>query len=217
VVHSLDYAPIWITVKDDSGGSHRRPFTGRNAVDTIYSALNDASLIPHLPKAIYDASLGQVSDLAALAQDGLSPDALSWGMRYSVWCSDGLPLDKPSIVERQTNDVFPLFDGLVSAAFNPAICSFWKVPHATANEWLPLTSSIPTLIFAGEYDPNTPPLWGRRALRTLTNGYLYEFPGYSHVPSRSACAREMTIAFFNDPSTSPNATCFAQLKERPFS
>ncbi|MGC1759294.1 MAG: alpha/beta hydrolase, partial [Candidatus Cybelea sp.] len=66
------------------------------------------------------------------------------------------------------------------------------------------------------YDPNTPPSWGRRALRTLSNGYLYEFSGYSHVPSRSACAREITLAFFDDPTKAPDLPCFAKIKERAF-
>lgn len=216
MVRSLDRRPIDIIVKDAPGGNHRRPFTGRNAVDTIYSALNDAALIPQLPQAIYNASRGSYAAIAALAPDGLSPDSLSWGMRYSVWCADGRPLDNPAIVDEQTRIEYPLFDGEISAAFNPAICSFWRVPQAGAAEWLPLRSSIPTLIFAGEFDPNTPPSWGRRALRTLNNSYLYEFPGYSHTPSRSACAREMTIAFFNNPAKAPDTTCFARIKERPF-
>ncbi len=216
MVRSLDRRPIDIVVKDASGRNHRRPFTGRNAVDTIYSELNNAAAIPDLPKAIYSASKGNYAALTAFAQDGLSPDSLSWGMRYSVWCADGLPLDDPAIVDRETHSAHPLFDGEISAAFNPAICSFWKVPATDPSEWLPLTSSIPTLIFAGEYDPNTPPPWGRRALRTLNNAYLYEFPGYSHTPSRSACAREMTLAFFDNPTKAPDTTCFARIKERQF-
>jgi pimeloyl-ACP methyl ester carboxylesterase len=216
MVRSLDRRPIDVIVRDAAGGSHKRPFSGRNALDTIYSELNDASVISHLPEAIYRASKGSYASLAALAQDGLSPDSLSWGMRYSVWCADGLPLDNPAVVDRQTHDAYPLFDGAISAAFNPAICSFWKVPPADASEWLPLKSFIPTLIFAGEYDPNTPPSWGRRALRTLSAAYFYEFPGYSHTPSRSACAREMTVAFFDNPTMAPDTTCFARIKERQF-
>lgn len=216
MVRSLDARPIDISVKDASGRSHERPFTGRNAVDTIYSELNDAAAIPRLPQAIYGASKGRYAALTALAQDGLSPDSLSWGMRYSVWCADGLPLDDPTVVDRETHSTYPLFDGEISAAFNPAICSFWKVPPAAASEWSPLTSSIPTMIFAGEYDPNTPPSWGRRAMRGLSNAYLYDFPGYSHTPSRSACAREMTIAFFDNPTKAPDSGCFAKIKERAF-
>ncbi|HEY6326369.1 MAG TPA: alpha/beta hydrolase [Candidatus Cybelea sp.] len=216
LVRNLDKRPIEITVRDASGGNHQRPFTGRNAVDTVYSELNDIAEIPNLPGVISSASKGRFSALATLAQDGLSPDSLSWGMRYSVWCADGLPLDNPAIVDEQTHRAYPLFDGEISAAFNPAICSFWSVPPASTAEWLPLTSSIPTLIFAGEYDPNTPPAWGRRALRTLSNAFLYEFPGYSHTPSRSECARQMTVAFFADPTKAPDSACFARIKEPRF-
>ena len=47
-VQSLDRQPISITVKDTAGGKYQRPFTGRNAVDVVYSELNDAAVIPHL-------------------------------------------------------------------------------------------------------------------------------------------------------------------------
>jgi pimeloyl-ACP methyl ester carboxylesterase len=208
--------PISIQIKTKDGIVHSRPFDGRSAVETIYSALNDISQIPQIPRVIFQAAHGDFTALSAMAQDDLSPDDLSWGMRYSVWCADGMPLADRAIVDFQTHVAFPQFGGLDSAAFNLGICNVWNVPASSSSEWHPLLSDIPTLIFAGEFDPNTPPAWGRRALRTLKNGYLYEFAGYSHTPSQSACARQMTVDFFNDPSKAPDTRCFAQMKEKPF-
>jgi pimeloyl-ACP methyl ester carboxylesterase len=208
--------PISMQIKTKDGILHSRPFTGRSAVGTIYSALNDISQIPQIPRVVFQASHGDFTALLTMAQDGLSPDDLSWGMRYSVWCADGLPLADRAIVDFQTHLAFPQFGDLTSAAFNPGICKVWNVPPSESSEWQPLTSDVPTLIFAGEFDPNTPPAWGRRALRTLKNGYLFEFAGYSHTPSQSACARQMTVDFFNDPSKAIDVRCFAQIKERPF-
>jgi pimeloyl-ACP methyl ester carboxylesterase len=216
VLSALYRDPIPMRIKTKDGIVHSRPFGGRNVVETVYSALNDISQIPKIPRVIFRAAQGDFTDLLAMAQDGLSPDDLSWGMRYSVWCADGLPLAKRAIVDFQTHVAFPQFGDLDSAAFSPGICDVWNVPASDSSEWQALRSDIPTLIFAGEFDPNTPPAWGRRALRTLKNGYLYEFAGYSHTPSRSSCAREMTADFFNDPSKAPDTRCFAQIKERPF-
>jgi pimeloyl-ACP methyl ester carboxylesterase len=208
--------PATMQIKTKDGILHNRPYSGRNVVETIYSALNDISQIPLIPRVISQAAQGNLTGLLAMAEDNLSPDNLSWGMRYSVWCADGMPLADRNIVSFQTHRAFPEFGGLDSAAFNLSICDVWKVPASDLSEWQPVSSDIPTLIFAGEFDPNTPPAWGRRALRTLKNGFLYEFPGYSHSPSKSACARQMTVDFFNDPSKAVDTQCFAQIKERPF-
>jgi pimeloyl-ACP methyl ester carboxylesterase len=216
VVRALYRDPISMQIKTKDGIVHSRPFGGRNVVETVYSALNNISQIPQIPRVIFQAAHGDFTGLLTMAQDGLSPDELSWGMRYSVWCADGLPLAKRAIVDFQTHIAFPQFGDLDSAAFNPGICDVWSVAASDPSEWQALTSDVPTLIFAGEFDPNTPPAWGRRALRTLKNGYLYEFPGYSHTPSQSACARQMTVDFFNDPSQALDTRCFAQIKERSF-
>ena len=208
--------PVIMQIKTKDGINHSRPYNGRSAVETIYSALNDIKQIPLIPKAIFQASHGDFETLLGMAQDDLSPDDLSWGMRYSVWCSDGMPLGNRAIVEFQTHKAFPQFGDLDLTSINLGICDFWKVPASDPSIGQPVTSDIPTLIFAGEYDPNTPPAWGRRALRTLKNGYTYEFPGYSHSVTRSSCARQMTIEFFNNPLGPLDTRCLAQLKEQPF-
>jgi pimeloyl-ACP methyl ester carboxylesterase len=208
--------PATMQIKTKDGVLHIRPYNGRNAVETIYSALHDTSQIPLIPRVIFQAAQGDLTGLLGMAENNLSPDDLSWGMRYSVWCADGMPLGDRNIVSFQTHRAFPEFGGLDSAAFNLSICNVWKVPASESSEWQAISSDIPTLIFAGEFDPDTPPAWGRRALRTLKNGFLYEFAGYSHSPSRSVCARQMTVDFFNDPSKAVDTQCFAQIKERPF-
>ena len=217
MVRSLDARPIDISVKDASGRSHERPFTGRNAVDTIYSELNDAAAIPRLPQAIYGASKGRYAALnrsgprwtvARLVKLGHAVLGVVRG-RPLLWTIQPSSIGKRTPPIRYSTARYPQRSILPSA-------SFWKVPPAAASEWSPLTSSIPTMIFAGEYDPNTPPSWGRRAMRGLSNAYLYDFPGYSHTPSRSACAREMTIAFFDNPTKAPDSGCFAKIKEPQF-
>jgi hypothetical protein len=59
----------------------------------------------------------------------------------------------------------------------PAICDVWRVPPAESKENEPITSNIPTLILAGEYDAYILPAWGQPTAQTLRNSYYYEVPG----------------------------------------
>jgi pimeloyl-ACP methyl ester carboxylesterase len=64
------------------------------------------------------------------------------------------------------------------------------------------------LLMAGEFDPITPPAWGRHAAATLANGYFVEYPGVGHGASAvPGCPREMLVAFVQDPRVRPDDTC----------
>ena len=75
-----------------------------------------------------------------------------------------------------------------------------------------MTSDIPTLILAGEFDPITPPYWGRVAAETLNTHYFYEFPGHGHGIMRSdRCGFEIGLQFLNDPYTEPDSSCLDEI------
>ena len=93
---------------------------------------------------------------------------------------------------------------------NLRICEEWGAKVAGPLENQPVFSDIPTLILAGEYDPVTPPSWGRMVTENLDNAYFVEFPGLGHfVFADRRCPREIVAAFLNDPGTSPDSSCAA--------
>ena len=71
-----------------------------------------------------------------------------------------------------------------------------------------MSSDIPTLILAGEYDQNTPASWGRLAGETLSRSHFVEFPATGHgVVARGHCAARLIAAFFRDPWRRPDTHC----------
>jgi hypothetical protein len=49
--------------------------------------------------------------------------------------------------------------------------------------------------------------WGEWS-RDLPNSYFYEYPGAGHAPSMAVdCARQMMIAFLQNPSRAPDDAC----------
>src|SRR5204862_6234492 len=55
------------------------------------------------------------------------------------------------------------------------LCELWGAGLGDAVENQPVTSSVPTLIYAGRFDPITPPAWSQIAGQTLDHSYYYEF------------------------------------------
>ena len=77
---------------------------------------------------------------------------------------------------------------------------------------MPVVSDVPTLILAGEYDPLTPPRYGRIAAGTLRNSDWFQFPAMGHNLERSSlCAHAMMMEFLANPAT-PDASCIAEMQ-----
>lgn len=80
----------------------------------------------------------------------------------------------------------------------------------------PFYSDIPTLILTGTHDPITPPDFGRRVQKYLTEAYWLDFPGVGHGVSLGPdCARDITAEFVSNPSVKPDQACIAELVENP--
>jgi len=96
-------------------------------------------------------------------------------------------------------------------------CDAWSEDHAGPEEVLPVRSDIPALVLAGDFDPITPPEWGRRAARTLENSHYFQFSGIGHGASVShSCPESMTVAFVRDPSRAPDASCMEEMEPLVF-
>jgi hypothetical protein len=85
-------------------------------------------------------------------------------LRYSVWCSEEFPFEDRNAIAAQVSPAQGL-GSLNLGTLPPEVCDAWQVPPAPAKENQPVVSSVPTLIMAGEFDPDTPPA----AARTSTS------------------------------------------------
>lgn len=153
----------------------------------LVSSLYTTAIIPSLPGMIYDARNGDYSFLGTLVLRRLVKDEfISQGMYFSVMCAD--------------------------RNLARATCRAWGVEPQVPENPAPVRSAIPTLIFAGEYDPVTPPSYGERALRTLLNGYLFEFPGYGHgISPVGQCAPAIMLRFLDNPNRQPESLCLTEI------
>ncbi len=223
LVDRLNANPISVGVPDAStGGTIDTVIDGNRLVGLIYSSLYTTSIIPQLPKMIYDTWNGNYAMLANMEARRLGRQGgFSHGMYFSVQCSEEISFTNLDEVNAGLS-AFPrlstFFSGIMentSTIFS--LCAAWGINPPDPRENQPVQSSVPALILGGEYDPVTPPEWGRMVARSLEAGYFYQFPGTGHaVVTRGACPYGMIRAFLANPSTPPDGACATTLGGPPF-
>jgi pimeloyl-ACP methyl ester carboxylesterase len=187
-----------------------RRLSGAGLMTAIGAGLGEPALIPSLPGVISDTAQGRVASLSPLLALAAKPSTFSWGMRLSVWCAEEMPFEDAGRMGSQALDDAG-FGGLDARTTTPAICKVWNVrpADATANE--PVESAVPALVLAGEFDPSTPPNWGRRLLRTMPNARFVLVPGQSHGALFNRCGGQMALAFLQDPAAALPIDCIAKM------
>ena len=214
LVARADRAPLPLPI-DPAGAGGPVEVRGAQVVDAIYSALHDAQAIPRIPAIIAAAAAGRYAELTRLVHGNQGPSGFSWGMRYSVWCAEEMPFEDAGRVMGQQSPALGL-GGIDEGTTTPAVCRAWNVEPAPAVENEPVTSGVPALIFAGEFDPDTPPQWGRGLLARLSKAYYVEMRGCSHGASFNACGGEIVSAFLRDPGSPPPVGCALAMRGADF-
>ncbi|HWQ13567.1 MAG TPA: alpha/beta fold hydrolase, partial [Roseiflexaceae bacterium] len=219
LVDRLNESPVTEPVVDPlSGQRYSLLLNGDSLFGVLAQALYSSDLIPLLPLAIRAGEQGvDYSLLARLAMIGtIQGEFVSEGMFYSVRCHEEIAFTTPAELAA-ADDPFPELGGAFDQSVYVEICSRWDAGAAEPVENQPVTSDIPALVLAGEYDPATPPEDGRIAARTLSNSFFFEFPGLGHgVSVDGPCPQSITLAFLENPGVEPDASCIAGLKGPAF-
>ena len=97
----------------------------------------------------------------------------------------------------------------------PDICSVWKVKPAKPIANQPVSSTIPTLVLAAQYDAYTAPVWGRQMAGRLKNRFFFEIPWAGHGPAFSVpCVSGMIAEFIDQPMAAPASDCIEATRKQ---
>jgi pimeloyl-ACP methyl ester carboxylesterase len=191
----------------------------------VTNALNETELISLVPFVIYEVADGDIGALDEISLDESGFDGRrfqeeedrsdSEGMYNSVICHEEYIFSDYETAEARLVAEAP--EALEAALLQPVadlfqVCSFWGAGSAGAVENEPVHSDIPVLILAGQYDHATPPEWATLTAATLTNVYVYEFPGAGHsLLSGINCAINITADFLDSPEQAPDSGCIDEI------
>ncbi len=223
LVDQLNEESIELTLTDIfSGATYNTPFDGDDLTGILFQSLYSAEIIPGLPQLISEVDTGETSTLAALLSSYLANgEFISIGMQYSVQCHEENIFTTVDEVT-EAAEKYPNLANLFIYSINlgpPAleICDLWGAGTADSFENEPISSDIPTLVLAGEYDPITPPAWGELVAANLSQSTFIEFPGTGHgVSVSNECAVEVVHSFLADPNVDPDASCLADVGSPSF-
>lgn len=209
-IRQFNQSPPTFTVTLKSGERYTMLLNGDGLMAAVFQSMYATSLLPFLPRLIYEVRDGNYALLAALQGEFLGQlDDISSGMYYSVQCSEEVPFTTPDALKAFTA-VKPEYRPLASPGIY-ALCQQWAKENPNPIENQPVNSDIPTLIFGGEFDPITPPDWAALTAKTLPNSFYFELPGAGHGASLSVeCPRDIALAFLDDPKTKPDDSCIAE-------
>ncbi len=218
LVARLDAEPIVVAISNPLGGdSFSVPVDGATLTNAAVEALNSTYTIPLVPKTIYEVRDGNYETLGyALLISLAAYERMSLGMMISVGCHDHVYATTPEALDDWIADyhLAEMLGIMFSGEDVVEVCQMWGAAPFDPRDGGPLVSDIPALVLAGEYDPTTPPLFGRRVAETLSESFYFEFPGQGHAPSTSwpdDCPMRIVLAFLDDPAAEPDSACIAEM------
>jgi pimeloyl-ACP methyl ester carboxylesterase len=217
-VRRLNADPVLLETEDPFTNEVRRTWLNGNAVLALtFQLLYDSHLRYLLPEQFEAAAQGdyrafELAITALVRIAGIS----SRGMMLSVQCHEEIAFSSLGALQEEVArhpDVAGIYAHSLLGEMVYAVCEEWGAGRAEASANEPVVSDVPTLVMSGEFDPITPPAWGRRAASTLANSFFYEFPGVGHGASAlPGCPGEMFTAFLEEPGAGPEDGCIEGMR-----
>ncbi|MEX0926441.1 MAG: alpha/beta fold hydrolase [Dehalococcoidia bacterium] len=223
LVNALDENPAPYAVSNPmTGQSIESQLTGSDFIGFLFNAMYVTDIIPYLPELIKGVQDGRLDTVGVLQGAFLADlEFFSMGMQLSVQCQEEVAFTDRETLAASTAE-FPELSNFFEAQANLGaglfeICDLWDVGEADANVNDPVTSDIPALTLAGEYDPITPPRWGQQVSGTLPNGHYIEAPAAGHgIVLAHDCFEQIAQAFLDDPAAEPPSDCVAGIESPAF-
>jgi pimeloyl-ACP methyl ester carboxylesterase len=203
VLHPETRKPIKIKIPREVAGEGLRAF--------LYNADGDAAM----PLVFHMAAAGDWKPLGQVIVDsryGLINGIVN-GLFFSVTCSEDAPHITKQMIAARTAGSF-LRDDRVSRQM--AVCDIWPHGKVDPADRAPFRSDVPVLVINGQFDPVTPPDFGRRTVAKLSNSLFLEVPYQGHGINVD-CPVDIDQAFIDRGTLKGlDTSCLGQIKPMPF-
>lgn len=218
VIERMNNAPLAVEVSHPiTAETVTLNLTGDDLILGVFNALYQRNTIRFLPFIIEEIYRGNADVIEPVAQEGFKNIfSRAQGMYYSAECREEFPFNDPQ-TQKEIASEYPTLANFMPSISEPAICAMWGADVADASESQAVTSDIPALVLAGEYDPVTSPVFTQAAAENLSNSYFYQLPYFGHaVQDQSNCANQLAASFIQSPSQAPDTTCLQNLSRLDF-
>ena len=216
-VAKLNATPVTVQITDPNTNQKvDAKATGDKLISSMIILLYESDAYPLFPQFIYAINNGNYNILGPLLSIPLAEEKdISYGMYFSVECSEDWAFSTPADAKAAEKDALPELakdnDIAVQASFT--LCQKWNVKKADAAQHALIKSDIPTLVLEGQFDPVTPPSYGQVVAQNLSKSFYVEFPyqGHSQAVPGNPCSLAILSGFFANPTAKPDSSCTSQL------
>lgn len=208
LLDKLEKAPARVPMTDpDSNISYNTVIDGESFQGSIFQMLYVSDLIPALPLIIHNAVQGDYTAFGRILSIFIFDRSMSMGMFYSVWCAEDADFEPEDFRLENVNPRIAEWEKRSPYEFL-TLCKAWNVEPLGTEADQPVSSSVPTLLLSGEFDPVTPPKNAEAAATTLSHSYNFVFPTGAHGQLLdSECSDGIFLSFLEDPNTRPDGSC----------
>jgi pimeloyl-ACP methyl ester carboxylesterase len=177
-------------------------------LDALYATFYDPTTLAGLPDLADKIARGDLTALIPWIGPVFSSAPFrSEGLALSVSCSESYPFATRATLADSVAKAAPYGDD-AAYALEWQVCDSWHVPPISAVDAVAVSSTVPTLLLTGSFDPITPPEYAYIAAATLTNGRVIEFRADSHsILTTESCAPTLAARFFEAPSAPLDDLC----------
>jgi pimeloyl-ACP methyl ester carboxylesterase len=188
-----------------------RPITGGAFLEALWAMLITSEAAPWVPLAVDRAAKGDSTAIRRIVETFGGPSSFgsyNHGQAMTISCHEiqtgrtadtviALTLRHPQLVPR---------DAIADATDQQ--CAVWQTEHAPMSTYAPVSSTVPVLLYGGEFDPATPFEDALLAARHLPNSMPVFVEGASHGAFYTdECTRGIAHAFLADPSARVDTAC----------
>jgi len=209
----LAQQPIEMRLQDTSTGEFETvTMTREYAVIALRMFSYSPETMGLIPLMVSLANHGQPETMAYQAQMMMNNlnQGLNNALEMSVTCAEDVPF-----MPEFTNVTNSLFGDELFELMR-ARCELWESIPVDPAFKEPVSSDIPTLLLAGEYDPVTPPEFAEKAMATLSNSQLLVAQGQGHIVGTRGCMPKVLTAFIKDPQEELETDCMDNFQDLSF-
>lgn len=196
--------------------------TGGRLSQWVFTSLYSTDRARRLPRDLARLSAGDygVFDSSRRGADAREaffvPPRFSWGLHYSVACSEhaGFRADEVGTDARYRR----FSDAARHLPFGPLrllrACAIWDVGTLPPVARAPVSSRVPALLLSGELDNVTPPRYADRVARGFETAHAFTLPGVAHSPiDGGVCPFVLVARFLEDPGRRPDDACIEGMRK----
>lgn len=197
-------------VVDDTRVKVSRGYFGEILRNGLYSP----SAYAQVPKIVHAGARGDFAPFANLARRvGPGSRRIIAGMFLSVTCAQDLVQLDEAAARRDAEGTLL---GSYRVDQQHLACLLWPRGQFDPAATKPVTSSIPTLIISGEFDPVTSPKYGDLVVKTLSRGRHIVVPYASHSGATDCVDRLLNEFVIEGAAESLEEGCLANEKPPEF-